>query len=50
MIFPKYQLVAYVGLPGSPALGPLDKDLDAKAAKLEKLACHYAAGRDASSR
>ena len=27
-IFPKYQLVGYVGLPGSPALGPLDKDLE----------------------
>jgi hypothetical protein len=44
-IFPKYQLVGYVGLPGSPALGPLDKDLDAKAATLEKLARSYAAGR-----
>ncbi|MEV5968240.1 hypothetical protein AB0L70_41125 [Kribbella sp. NPDC051952] len=44
-IFPKYQLVGYVGLPGSPALGPLDKDLDAKAAKLEKLSQAYAAGR-----
>ncbi|WP_427890559.1 hypothetical protein ACQHIV_00580 [Kribbella sp. GL6] len=45
VLFPKYQLVAYVGLPGSPALGPLDKDLDAKAAKLETLARSYAAGR-----
>ena len=45
MIFPKYQLVAYVGLPGSPALGPLDKDLDATAAKLDKLSRAYAAGR-----
>lgn len=45
VIFPKYQLVGYVGLPGSPALGPLDKDLDAKAAKLEKLAATYAGGR-----
>jgi hypothetical protein len=45
MIFPKYQLVGYVGMPGSPALGPLDKDLDAKAAKLEKLSQSYAAGR-----
>ncbi|RZU03212.1 hypothetical protein EV645_7238 [Kribbella rubisoli] len=44
VIFPKYQLVGYVGLPGSPALGPLDKDLDAKAAKLEKLAATYAGG------
>ncbi|HEY9333843.1 MAG TPA: hypothetical protein VIQ79_05480 [Kribbella sp.] len=45
MIFPKHQLVGYVGLPGSPALGPLDKDLDAKAAKLDKLSRAYAAGR-----
>ncbi|MEU8221045.1 hypothetical protein [Kribbella sp. NPDC048915] len=45
VIFPKYQLVGYVGLPGSPALGPLDKNLDAKAAALEKLARSYAAGR-----
>ncbi|GAA1551088.1 hypothetical protein GCM10009789_01060 [Kribbella sancticallisti] len=44
-IFPKHQLVGYVGLPGSPSLGPLDKDLDVKAAKLEKLAKSYAAGR-----
>ena len=44
-IFPKYQLVGYVGLPGSPALGPLDKDLDAKAAKLETLSKAYAVGR-----
>jgi hypothetical protein len=44
-IFPKYQLVGYVGMPGAPALGPLDKDLDAKAAKLETLSRAYAAGR-----
>lgn len=44
-LFPKYQLVGYVGMPGSPALGPLDKDLDAKAAKLDKLARSYAVGR-----
>jgi hypothetical protein len=44
-IFPKYQLVGYVGLPGSPALGPLDKDLETKAAGLEKLSRAYAAGR-----
>jgi hypothetical protein len=44
-IFPKYQLVGYVGLPGSPALGPLDKDLATKAARLEKLSRAYAAGR-----
>ncbi|ADB34075.1 hypothetical protein Kfla_5059 [Kribbella flavida DSM 17836] len=44
-IFPQHQLVGFVGLPGSPALGPLDKDLDAKAARLEKLAASYAAGR-----
>ncbi|MEU4195653.1 hypothetical protein AB0E69_27385 [Kribbella sp. NPDC026611] len=45
VLFPKYQLVGYVGLPGSPALGPLDRDLDAKAAKLEKLSQAYAGGR-----
>jgi hypothetical protein len=45
VLFPKYQLVGYVGLPGSPALGPLDKDLDARAAKLEKLSQAYARGR-----
>ena len=45
VIFPKYQLVGYVGLPGSPALGPLDKDLEKKAATLEKLSQSYAAGR-----
>jgi hypothetical protein len=44
-IFPKYQLVGYVGLPGSPSLGPLDKDLDVKAATLEKLSRAYAGGR-----
>ncbi len=44
-IFPKYQLVGYVGLPGSPALGPLDKDLTIRAARLEKLSRAYAAGR-----
>jgi hypothetical protein len=44
-VFPKYQLVAYVGLPGSPALGPLDKDLEAKANRLETLSKSYAGGR-----
>ena len=44
-IFPKYQLAGYVGFPGSAALGPLDKDLDAKAARLETLAKSYAYGR-----
>ncbi|MGW6277186.1 hypothetical protein [Kribbella sp. NPDC055071] len=44
-IFPTYQLVGYVGLPGSPALGPLDQDLDAKADKLEQLSKAYASGR-----
>ncbi|WP_133798833.1 hypothetical protein [Kribbella caucasensis] len=44
-IFPKYQLVGYVGFPGSAALGPLDKDLDTKAARLETLAKSYAYGR-----
>ncbi|TCC42819.1 hypothetical protein E0H75_38060 [Kribbella capetownensis] len=45
VIFPKYQLVGYVGLPGSPALGPLDKDLETKTATLEKLSKSYADGR-----
>lgn len=44
-IFPKYQLVGYVGLPGSPALGPLDRDLDNRAVRLNKLANAYAFGR-----
>jgi len=44
-IFPTHQLVAYVGLPGAPALGPLDSNLDARADKLEKLSTAYAAGR-----
>ncbi|TDU82239.1 hypothetical protein EV138_7128 [Kribbella voronezhensis] len=44
-IFPKYQLVGYVGLPGSPALGPLDKNLEAKAGRLETLSKAYAGGR-----
>jgi hypothetical protein len=44
-IFPKFQLVGYVGMPGSPALGPLDKDLATKAARLDKLSRAYAAGR-----
>jgi hypothetical protein len=44
-VFPKYQLVGYVGLPGSPALGPLDKDLETKANRLETLSTSYAGGR-----
>ena len=44
-VFPRHQLVAYVGRPGSPALGPLDSDLDARAARLERLATSYASGR-----
>jgi hypothetical protein len=44
-IFPQHQLVGFVGLPGSPALGPLDKNIDAKAGQLEKLATSYAGGR-----
>lgn len=44
-IFPKYQLVGFVGLPGSPALGPLDRDLDARAKRLEALSKKYAGGR-----
>jgi hypothetical protein len=44
-VFPQYQLVGYVGLPGSPALGPLDKNLEAKANQLETLSKAYAGGR-----
>ena len=44
-LFPDYQLVSYVGFPGSPALGPLDKDLDQRAARLERQAAPYAVGR-----
>lgn len=44
-LFPDYQLVSYVGFPGSPALGPLDKDLDNRAARLERQAAPYAYGR-----
>ncbi len=44
-VFPRHQLVVYVGLPGSPALGPLHADLDGKAARLEQLARSYAGGR-----
>lgn len=44
-LFPDYQLVSYVGFPGSPALGPLDKDLDQRAGRLERQAAPYAVGR-----
>ena len=44
-LFPDYQLVSYVGFPGSPALGPLDRDLDQRAARLERQAAPYAYGR-----
>ncbi len=44
-VFPRHQLVAYVGMPGSPELGPLDADLDARADRLERVARTYAAGR-----
>jgi hypothetical protein len=44
-IFPEHQLVGFVGYPGSKALGPLHADLDQQAARLEKLAPSYAAGR-----
>jgi hypothetical protein len=45
-VFPRHRLVAYVGMPGSPALGPLDSDLDARAARLERVARAYAADRE----
>jgi hypothetical protein len=44
-VFPRYQLVSYVGFPGSPALGPFDSDLEARAARLERQAAPYASGR-----
>ena len=44
-MFPRYQLVSYVGFPGSPALGPFDRDLEARAARLERQAVPYASGR-----
>jgi hypothetical protein len=44
-IFPAHQLVAFVGAPGSPALGPLDSHLDERARRLERLATSYRAGR-----
>jgi hypothetical protein len=44
-IFPAYQLVAFVGAPGSPALGPLDSNLDERARRLERLASSYGRGR-----
>jgi hypothetical protein len=44
-VFPRYQLVSYVGFPGSPALGPFDRDLEARAARLERQAVPYAVGR-----
>jgi hypothetical protein len=44
-LFPAHQLVAFVGAPGAPALGPLDSNLDERAARLERLARSYRAGR-----
>jgi len=44
-LLPDHQLVAFVGAPGSPALGPLDSNLDERAARLEKLAASYRGGR-----
>jgi hypothetical protein len=44
-ILPDHQLVAFVGAPGSPALGPLDSNLEERAARLERLAWAYRGGR-----
>ncbi|WP_344171182.1 hypothetical protein [Kribbella lupini] len=44
-LFPTHQLVAFVGAPGAPALGPLDSNLDERARRLEKLATSYRGGR-----
>ena len=48
-IFPKYQLVGYVGMPGSPSLGPLDKDLDGEGHELEKLSQSVRGRADAAA-
>ncbi|MGC4938832.1 hypothetical protein [Kribbella sp. DT2] len=44
-LFPTHQLVAFVGAPGAPALGPLDSNLEERARRLEKLATSYRGGR-----
>ncbi|WBQ03501.1 hypothetical protein [Kribbella sp. CA-293567] len=44
-LFPAHQLVAFVGAPGSPALGPLDRDLDVRVRRLERLGASYRDGR-----
>lgn len=44
-LFPAHQLVAFVGAPGAPALGPLDSNLEERARRLEKLATAYRGGR-----
>jgi hypothetical protein len=44
-LFPAHQLVAFVGAPGAPALGPLDSNLEERARRLEKLATSYRGGR-----
>jgi hypothetical protein len=46
-ILPDHQLVAFVGAPGSPALGPLDADLDERAQRLEQTATSYSKDRRA---
>jgi hypothetical protein len=38
-------LVAFVGAPGAPALGPLDGNLEERARRLERLATSYRGGR-----
>ncbi|WP_148256673.1 hypothetical protein [Kribbella flavida] len=44
-LFPAHQLVAFVGAPGAPALGPLDSNLDERARRLERLAAAHRGGR-----
>jgi hypothetical protein len=44
-ILPDHQLVAFVGAPGSPALGPLDSNLEERATRLDRLASSYRGGR-----
>jgi len=47
-LFPRYRVVAYAGLPGTPALGRLGiGDLDTRTAELERLAArHVSDGRE----
>lgn len=47
VLLPAHQLVAFVGAPGAPALGPLDSNLDERARRLDKMASVYRGDRTA---